>query len=424
MQDLRLIGVQEDGHHLLLAAPDGTRYRVPLDEPLRAAVRHDRPRLGQLQIEMEGGMRPREVQSLIRAGATAEEVADRSGWSVDKVRRYEGPILAERVHVADQARLVRVRSRGGASGATVPTLQARVVQRMRERGVDAEASTWDAWRGVEDAHWTVAVLFAAGGRQRQATWTYDPVLRTVEAADDEARWLSADEPAAVGPVPTTTPRVSNVYDVEAEGGVAASARRAGASGRAARDEEPLDLMTAMRQRTTVGRRSGRRRPAAAEPAHRETAPALPLEGDADVEPVADPPDATQAPHVVPAPEAAGSAVAGEEPLLEPPGAETPPLDEDWDEPADDRPADDRPAEDAAGVDDAVTDDPGDDRTDLTDFGDLADDGDDDEVVDDLGGDVAVEDVGPVAAPAARAGRRKQRPSVPSWDDIMFGAKRE
>ena len=175
MHDLRLIGVQEDGQHLLLAGPDGTRYRVPLDETLRAAVRHDRPRLGQLQIEMEGGMRPREVQSLIRAGATAEEVADRSGWTVEKIRRYEGAILAERVHIADQARLIRVRLRGGSSGSTAPTLQARVAQRMRERGVDADASSWDAWRGIEDTHWTVAVAFAAGGRQRQATWAYDPV---------------------------------------------------------------------------------------------------------------------------------------------------------------------------------------------------------------------------------------------------------
>jgi len=123
MQDLRLIGVQEDGEHLLLAGPDGTHFRLALDEPLRAAARRDRPRLGQLQIEIDGGMRPREVQSLIRAGASAEEVADRAGWTVEKVGRYEGPILAERVHVADQARLVRVRSRGGATGSTVPTLQ-------------------------------------------------------------------------------------------------------------------------------------------------------------------------------------------------------------------------------------------------------------------------------------------------------------
>jgi len=27
-------------------------------------------------------------------------------------------------------------------------------------------------------------------------------------------------------------------------------------------------------------------------------------------------------------------------------------------------------------------------------------------------------------PTTTAGRRKQRPSVPSWDDIMFGTKRD
>jgi hypothetical protein len=295
MPDLRLIGVQEDGQHLLLAAADGTHYRLALDEPLRAAARHDRPRLGQLQIEIEGGMRPREVQSLIRAGATAEEVAERSGWSVEKVRRYETPIIAERVHVADQARLVRVRSRGGSAGSTaspVPTLQGRVAQRMRERGVDPETNVvWDAWRGVDESVWTVVLTFAAGGRQRQASWAYNPVLRTVEAGDDEARWLSADEPAAVGALPTVTPRVSNVYDVEAEGGVAASTRRAAAAARAAHEEEPLDLMTAMRQRTTVGRRSGRRRPTSTEPARREVTPALPLDEplvEATVEPTVEP----------------------------------------------------------------------------------------------------------------------------------------
>ncbi len=90
MQDLRLIGVHEDGQHLLLADADGGRYRLPLDEPLRAAARRDRPRLGQLQIEMSGGMRPREVQALIRRGLSAEEVAERSGWPVEKVHRFEG----------------------------------------------------------------------------------------------------------------------------------------------------------------------------------------------------------------------------------------------------------------------------------------------------------------------------------------------
>ena len=93
MQDLRLIGVHEDGQHLLLADADGGRYRLTLDEALRAAARRDRPRLGQLQIEIEGGLRPREVQALIRRGLSAQEVADRAGWTLEKVRRFEGPVI-------------------------------------------------------------------------------------------------------------------------------------------------------------------------------------------------------------------------------------------------------------------------------------------------------------------------------------------
>jgi len=127
MQDLRLIGVHEDGHHLLLADADGGRYRLTLDEALRAAARRDRPRLGQLQIEIEGGLRPREVQALIRRGLSAEEVADRAGWTVEKVRRFEGPVLAEREHVAQVAQRCAV----GSGGSGPVTLAERVADRLR-----------------------------------------------------------------------------------------------------------------------------------------------------------------------------------------------------------------------------------------------------------------------------------------------------
>ena len=37
MHELRLVGVHEDGRHVLLADPTGQQYRLPLDEALRAA---------------------------------------------------------------------------------------------------------------------------------------------------------------------------------------------------------------------------------------------------------------------------------------------------------------------------------------------------------------------------------------------------
>src|SRR6478735_7479765 len=254
MQHLRLVGVHEDGLHLLLADDQGNRYSLPLDEALRAAARRDRPRLGQLQIEISGGLRPKDVQAMIRAGLTAEEVAERAGWPVEKVHRYEGPILAEREHVAGLARQVRLRPRGGSHGAA-PTLDARVTERLRTREIDSVTARWDS-RRTDKGAWTVLLLFTAGGREREAAWQYDPLARTVSAVDDEARWLSEDEDQQVpGPIPaphlSASNRPSRVYDVEAEGGVGASTMRR-------REGETVDLMAAMRERSA--QRGRRRRP--------------------------------------------------------------------------------------------------------------------------------------------------------------------
>ncbi|HCQ18539.1 MAG TPA: DUF3071 domain-containing protein, partial [Dermacoccus sp.] len=55
-------------------------------------------------------------------------------------------------------------------------------------GVEAERVVWDSWKN-DDTHWTVIVRFPAGGRQREATWLFDPVNRALRTVDDEARWL-------------------------------------------------------------------------------------------------------------------------------------------------------------------------------------------------------------------------------------------
>ena len=43
MGELELVGLHDDGEHLVLSGPDGQRFRLRIDEPLRAAVRRDRP---------------------------------------------------------------------------------------------------------------------------------------------------------------------------------------------------------------------------------------------------------------------------------------------------------------------------------------------------------------------------------------------
>ena len=214
---------------------------------------------------------------MIRAGLTADEVAERAGWAVEKVHRYEVPILAEREHVAGLARQVRLRSRGAHGGAA--TLGARVAERLRSRELDPEATEWDS-RRTDRGAWTVLVLFNAGGRQREAAWDFDPLARTVVARDDEARWLSEDEDIQ-SPGPIAAPHLAaltgpaQVYDVEAEGGI--DSRRQGSPAEPAEPVEPVDLMEAIRERSAA--RGRRRRGRGADVPGIDDAPegALPLE---------------------------------------------------------------------------------------------------------------------------------------------------
>ncbi|PYG02036.1 Protein of unknown function [Georgenia satyanarayanai] len=208
MLELELVGLHGDGEHLTLAGPDGQRYRLLVDDALRAAVRRDRPQLE--QIRAGAGLRPKEIQARIRAGATAVEVAEAAGLPVEHVKRYEGPVLAERSWVVEQARRFTV---GRAEDS--PSLGDLVLDRLATRGVRAPEIEWDAVRG-QDRSWELVARFTAGDKQREARWEVDMAARTTHALDDEGRWLSETEVAAATPSRRHLMPV-RLYDVEADG---------------------------------------------------------------------------------------------------------------------------------------------------------------------------------------------------------------
>ncbi len=113
MQELRLVAVSEDGGYAILAVPGRSgRFLLPIDERLRTVAKGQFSRLAQYEIEVENPLRPKEIQDRIRAGETAEEIADAAGIPPDKIRRFEGPILAERQYQAQQAQRATIRGRG------------------------------------------------------------------------------------------------------------------------------------------------------------------------------------------------------------------------------------------------------------------------------------------------------------------------
>ncbi|MEW2131683.1 septation protein SepH [Streptomyces sp. NPDC005435] len=208
MPELRVVAVSNDGTRLVLKAADATEYTLPIDERLRAAVRGDRPRLGQIEIEVESHLRPRDIQARIRAGATAEEVAQLAGIPVDRVRRFEGPVLAERAFMAERARKTSVRRPGENSG---PPLGEAVQERLLLRGAEKDTVQWDSWRR-DDGTWEVLLVYRVAGETHTASWTYDPPRRLVQAVDDEARSLigESDDLASAEPSFPFVPRIARL----------------------------------------------------------------------------------------------------------------------------------------------------------------------------------------------------------------------
>ncbi len=201
MQELRFVAVSEDGRYAVLAVPGrSARFTLPIDERLRAVALGQTSRLTQYEIEVESPLRPKEIQARIRAGETVEEIADAAGISVERVRWFEAPILAERAYAADQAQLASVRRQGDATPG--PRLGEIVTERLKVFGADPEDAQWDA-KKLGDGSWQVQLTFISGGRLHTAEWMFDPRRRHVLPTDDNAARMSL--PGAEPPQPAAPP---------------------------------------------------------------------------------------------------------------------------------------------------------------------------------------------------------------------------
>jgi hypothetical protein len=243
MQELRIVAVSEDGSYAVLAVPGrGGRFSLPIDDRLRIIARGQFSRLAQYEIEVESPLRPKEIQDRIRAGETAEEIADAAGVPIERVRRFEGPVLAERAYRAQEAQGATIR-RPGDSGPG-PRLGDIVAERLAALGTSAEDVQWDS-RKRGDNSWQVQLMFTIGGRPQLAEWAFDPRRRHVIPADDDAARLSLPEadlaelaPAPQVPAPpraTVTPISSRLSAAAAS--PAAEPRPASAAAHEARAHE-------------------------------------------------------------------------------------------------------------------------------------------------------------------------------------------
>ncbi|MFC5728505.1 MULTISPECIES: septation protein SepH [Nocardioides] len=192
---LALAGVSPDRRRLLLVDDNGVEFTLDITSDLRAAVRGETTRLGQLEIQMSSSIRPREIQTRIRAGESAEAVAQAAGTTVDAIMSYVAPVLAEREHVAARAQKASLRRAPGESAPAHTQTRAlgdAVAAHLRGIGADpATAVTWDAYRR-ETGRWVLSGTFGIGERSGTARFTFDAPGNYALADNDDARWLVGD----------------------------------------------------------------------------------------------------------------------------------------------------------------------------------------------------------------------------------------
>ncbi len=190
MPHLTLVGTSDDGDRLLLVDDAGAEFTLAVDGRLRAALRGETSRLGQLEITMESTLRPRDIQARIRGGETPEAVALAAQTTVERIMAFAGPVIAERQHVAQRAQHSSLRRRGDTAGAR--TLGEAVETHLRSLQVDPRTVEWDAWRR-EDGRWTLTAAYRTTRREGTASFSYDAPGSYVTLDDDDARWLVGDQ---------------------------------------------------------------------------------------------------------------------------------------------------------------------------------------------------------------------------------------
>ncbi|MCA0158244.1 DUF3071 domain-containing protein [Tsukamurella sp. M9C] len=217
MQELRVVGLDDDGTSVVCEGPAG-RFRLPIDDTLKAAVSGELGSGTQTELELGADLSPREIQARIRAGATIEEIAEFTGAPNHRIKRFAGPVLLERSRAAEMAQLAHPVRGDGPMHATLAEV---VRSALAERG-HADTTEWDAFKGA-DNRWVVSISWSVGKSRNQAHFRYAPGAHggTASPVDETARGLldpdarqglrsidrSADEPLRAVPGPVDPSRV-------------------------------------------------------------------------------------------------------------------------------------------------------------------------------------------------------------------------
>jgi hypothetical protein len=128
------------------------------------------------------------VQAHIRAGMSAEDVAAVTGASLDFVRRFEGPVVAEREYIVSSALSVPVHAAIDPEPLDEPANFGSVI-RERLASLGASNERWASWK-EPGAGWIVKLAFTADDIDHDARWAFEPKKNALSPIGNEAVALS------------------------------------------------------------------------------------------------------------------------------------------------------------------------------------------------------------------------------------------
>ncbi|MGJ3403421.1 septation protein SepH [Glutamicibacter sp. Je.9.36] len=210
MRQLRLVGIHENGSSLQVSSDDGMSFELPVDDALRSAMAEIARSRAPRNREESSVHSPREIQARVRAGASAYDLSLEWDIPVEDIVKYEGPVLAEREHIAELARRVEVSGPQTDAeyrevfGEEPADLGSMVVHRLHQLHIDADSARWNAWKDPE-GQWIVTVQFdsplptenveslgsdSTDASSNSARWAFTPARKSLKNLNRWAQTLS------------------------------------------------------------------------------------------------------------------------------------------------------------------------------------------------------------------------------------------
>jgi hypothetical protein len=197
MQDIRL--VDNDGEYLNLETQGGEKFRLVLDDSLRSAVKRES------QVALDSvSISPREIQDEVRAGASAEEVANKHSVPLDYVEKFALTVVDEIGHIIASAQAVRISVEADRYSEATQVEFGEVLE-SRLRASEATSVSWSASKR-EGTPWMVSVTYDSTQGSKSAVWSFDQRKLILSPENEAAVKLSAGEFGAV----TASPKLRNV----------------------------------------------------------------------------------------------------------------------------------------------------------------------------------------------------------------------